>query len=161
MQSVALVPSTSKKGLSFLLYMFRRHGVPRDIEAGRNLGNWVLRWLDHIKPSAEIRSHSTDRRSSSSNNLIPEQPRIYRRPMASHKHYAKIADTVSRGRLLFARWNSMAKYSPAVAMLMMRPTLGMNGQLRQICDRSSRGPVAYRGYGGVLREDIALLLEGN
>lgn len=27
----------------------------RDIEAGRTLGNGILRWLDHMKPSAQIR----------------------------------------------------------------------------------------------------------
>ncbi|KAL4565793.1 hypothetical protein LXL04_029899 [Taraxacum kok-saghyz] len=29
----------------------------RDIEVGRNLGNWILRWLDKMKPAAQIRSH--------------------------------------------------------------------------------------------------------
>ncbi|XP_018473340.1 uncharacterized protein LOC108844533 [Raphanus sativus] len=28
----------------------------RDIEVGRNLGNWILRWLDRIKPAAQIRT---------------------------------------------------------------------------------------------------------
>lgn len=27
----------------------------RDIQVGRNLGNWILRWLDRAKPSAQIR----------------------------------------------------------------------------------------------------------
>ncbi|KAH9321388.1 hypothetical protein KI387_016027, partial [Taxus chinensis] len=27
----------------------------RDIEMGRSVGNWILRWLDRIKPSAHIR----------------------------------------------------------------------------------------------------------
>ncbi|KAG2680326.1 hypothetical protein I3760_11G095200 [Carya illinoinensis] len=27
----------------------------RDIEVGRNVGNWILRWLDQMKPSAQIR----------------------------------------------------------------------------------------------------------
>ncbi|WVZ09536.1 hypothetical protein V8G54_014066 [Vigna mungo] len=27
----------------------------RDIEAGRNFGNFILRWLDRMKPSAQIR----------------------------------------------------------------------------------------------------------
>ncbi|ESR46008.1 hypothetical protein CICLE_v10002623mg [Citrus x clementina] len=26
----------------------------RDIEVGRNVGNWILRWLDRMKPSAQI-----------------------------------------------------------------------------------------------------------
>ena len=30
----------------------------RDIEVGRNLGNWILRWLDRMKPSAQIRGPS-------------------------------------------------------------------------------------------------------
>ncbi|OMO93326.1 hypothetical protein COLO4_16959 [Corchorus olitorius] len=30
----------------------------RDLEVGRNLGNWILRWLDKMKPSAQIRASS-------------------------------------------------------------------------------------------------------
>ncbi|KFK45018.1 hypothetical protein AALP_AA1G333900 [Arabis alpina] len=30
----------------------------RDIEVGRNLGNWILRWLDRMKPAAQIRTRS-------------------------------------------------------------------------------------------------------
>ncbi|GFP96509.1 hypothetical protein PHJA_001795000 [Phtheirospermum japonicum] len=30
----------------------------RDIEVGRNLGNWILRWLDKMKPEAQIRGPS-------------------------------------------------------------------------------------------------------
>ncbi|KAA8525848.1 hypothetical protein F0562_007703 [Nyssa sinensis] len=30
----------------------------RDLEVGRNLGNWILRWLDKMKPSAQIRVSS-------------------------------------------------------------------------------------------------------
>nr|XP_043629332.1 uncharacterized protein LOC122600647 [Erigeron canadensis] len=32
----------------------------RDIEVGRNLGNWILRWLDKMKPAAQIRVAKPD-----------------------------------------------------------------------------------------------------
>ncbi|KAK9218498.1 hypothetical protein WN943_007140 [Citrus x changshan-huyou] len=34
---------------------FHRNIQERDIEVGRNIGNWILRWLDRMKPSAQIR----------------------------------------------------------------------------------------------------------
>ena len=33
---------------------FHRNIQQRDIEVGRNVGNWILRWLDRMKPSAQI-----------------------------------------------------------------------------------------------------------
>ncbi|XP_006432780.2 uncharacterized protein LOC18042114 [Citrus clementina] len=33
---------------------FHRNIQERDIEVGRNVGNWILRWLDRMKPSAQI-----------------------------------------------------------------------------------------------------------
>ena len=33
---------------------FHRNIQERDIEVGRNVGNWILRWLDRLKPSAQI-----------------------------------------------------------------------------------------------------------
>lgn len=39
----------------------------RDIEAGRNFGNWILRFLDKMKPSAEIRGkHPSDTNNKAS-----------------------------------------------------------------------------------------------
>ncbi|KAL9447816.1 hypothetical protein AB3S75_015317 [Citrus x aurantiifolia] len=34
---------------------FHKNIQERDIEVGRNVGNWILRWLDRMKPSAQIR----------------------------------------------------------------------------------------------------------
>ncbi|KAL0905065.1 hypothetical protein M5K25_027240 [Dendrobium thyrsiflorum] len=134
----------------------------RDIEAGRNLGNWVLRWLDRMKPSAEIRSHLTNGRRS---YPITKHISSYSQLTLSQKPYAKLADRVSKGRLLFARWNMMAKYSPTVAMMMMQPmkSLGMNGQLRQLCGRAYQKPVngCSSRYEGVFRQDIAILMQRN
>ncbi|CAH2034891.1 unnamed protein product [Thlaspi arvense] len=39
----------------------------RDIEVGRNLGNWILRWLDRMKPAAQIRTRPELPRNSNSN----------------------------------------------------------------------------------------------
>ncbi|CAK8561727.1 unnamed protein product [Lathyrus sativus] len=38
----------------------------RDIEVGRNLGNFILRWLDRMKPSAQIHGGSPTNGASSS-----------------------------------------------------------------------------------------------
>ncbi|XP_047324268.1 uncharacterized protein LOC124927828 [Impatiens glandulifera] len=42
----------------------------RDIEVGRNVGNWILRWLDRIKPSAQIRSHHLTEQSESQSSAM-------------------------------------------------------------------------------------------
>ncbi|KAG7593654.1 hypothetical protein ISN45_Aa01g024450 [Arabidopsis thaliana x Arabidopsis arenosa] len=39
----------------------------RDIEVGRNLGNWILRWLDRMKPAAQIRTRPELPHNSNSN----------------------------------------------------------------------------------------------
>ncbi|KAG5592538.1 hypothetical protein H5410_043052 [Solanum commersonii] len=41
----------------------------RDIEAGRNLGNWILRWLDKMKPSANIRGSDNNAITSATKQL--------------------------------------------------------------------------------------------
>ncbi|XP_020577535.1 uncharacterized protein LOC110022774 [Phalaenopsis equestris] len=133
----------------------------RDIEAGRNLGNWVLRWLDRMKPSAEIRSLSTNRCLTPAIPILESSNRM---PAVARKPYVKLADRVVKGRLLFARWNLMAKYSPTVAMMMMQPmkSLGMNGQLRQLTGNAYQKPAnGFNRYEGVFRQDIAILMQRN
>ncbi|CAM9001637.1 unnamed protein product [Rhodiola kirilowii] len=39
----------------------------RDLEVGRNLGNWILRWLDKMKPSAQIRAADPPASSTTTN----------------------------------------------------------------------------------------------
>ncbi|PKA53046.1 hypothetical protein AXF42_Ash002027 [Apostasia shenzhenica] len=131
----------------------------RDIEAGRNIGNWVLRLLNRMKPSAEIRFYPVDRCIYSP---VPKQASIRTQPLISQKPYAKIAERLSRGRLLFARWNMRPpKSSPTIAMMMLQPMrpLSMNNvQLRQLCCHTSLNHGCSR-FGGVFRQDIALWMQ--
>ena len=40
----------------------------RDIEVGRNLGNWILRWLDQMKPLAQIAGSSPGKTPNSASS---------------------------------------------------------------------------------------------
>ncbi|XP_057448663.1 uncharacterized protein LOC130740167 [Lotus japonicus] len=44
----------------------------RDIEVGRNLGNFILRWLDRAKPSAHIRGPPSGQPHSSRGNITKQ-----------------------------------------------------------------------------------------
>ncbi|XP_073026055.1 uncharacterized protein [Primulina eburnea] len=45
----------------------------RDIEIGRNLGNWILRWLDRMKPSAQIRGNPSPGSNTNTNTNTKKQ----------------------------------------------------------------------------------------
>lgn len=159
---MAFLPSRRTRTIFDVVIRVHQNIQHRDIEAGRNLGNWVLRCLDRLKPSAEIRPPSPGRHPS---RPLPDRASSYNgQPAAARqKPCGNLADKVSKGRLLFARWNSMAKSSsspPAVAVMMAHPakSLGTNGQLRQLCGHAS----GHRPrYGGVFRSDIAFLMQRN
>ncbi|CAL0331593.1 unnamed protein product [Lupinus luteus] len=43
------------RGIFDVAISVHRNIQERDVEVGRNVGNFILRWLDRIKPSAQIR----------------------------------------------------------------------------------------------------------
>ncbi|KAG0453841.1 hypothetical protein HPP92_025145 [Vanilla planifolia] len=97
----------------------------RDLEAGRNLGNWILRFLDHMKPSAQIRSlpgklpHKTGsnacRHSSASESSI-----------RAHGPNAKISNEGANGRQLFSSFYRPATSFPTVMMIKPRKNADMS-----------------------------------
>lgn len=130
----------------------------KDLEVGRNLGNRLLRWLDRMKPSAEIRGN------------LPTKPPT---PSGcdSMKHLSKpnhqtlspnqSSNITSRGRKSDGRafttsLNFRSKSFPTWSAI-MRPLNPVNTQYRQL--NTSRAYMtgrnsASRGFDGVIRKDI-------
>lgn len=128
----------------------------RDLEVGRNLGNWILRWLDKMKPSAQIRppSHQKPHHGTGSANMnITKQvnnssktPRSLQTPRNSE------ADK----RLFSSSTYMLSKSLPTIAMMIRPPKAA--GNMTQYRHLSINGPhtlrLNYTRGEGVIRKDI-------
>lgn len=123
----------------------------RDLEVGRNLGNWILRLLDRYKPSAQIRKqdggsmkNTTKPTSSSSVLKIPESSQILKKPKSSRQ-------------LFTSSTNIWPKQFP-ISMMMKSPksaTTMIQHRHFGILTPGAPGSKYVRGWhGGVIREDI-------
>ncbi|XP_057476190.1 uncharacterized protein LOC130764128 [Actinidia eriantha] len=134
----------------------------RDLEVGRSLGNWILRYLDKMKPSAQIRSHSAAKTPLSSNpstNMTKQLTNLSHQKTPGHFQKFKTGGDRESDRHLFTSSRNMwPKPFPTIAM-MMRPAkpAGTNIQHRHLC---FSGPDVLRlsqgrgGFEGVIRKDI-------
>lgn len=71
----------------------------RDIEVGRNLGNWILRWLNKMKPAAQIRKPPP---TQSNNNPVKTTTKTQSAEKPPHKYgitYVRNKDRESSRRL--------------------------------------------------------------
>lgn len=125
----------------------------RDIEVGRNLGNWILRWLDKMKPGAQIRAGKPTKPDNNKVNPTKEQltDTCNQKPPQSHETtYIKNRDQEPPGRRHFSSRQYCHVAYPNVAM-MMRP-VGINTQYRQFNSFELRN--TRLGFDGVIRNDI-------
>ncbi|KAL1556360.1 hypothetical protein AAHA92_11996 [Salvia divinorum] len=122
----------------------------RDIVVGRNLGNWILRWLDRMKPAAQIRGQS------------PPAPKINSNTTKQLNNQGELPKSTDRksDRHLFTASQSILflPKNPTIAM-MMRPTrpIGHNTHYRQYGAGGLEFFTVYHasfGPRGVLRNDI-------
>lgn len=131
----------------------------RDLEVGRSIGNRILRWLDRMKPSAQIRpkplqngNASTGVKKQLTNSTHQETPTSFQR------NTVRNGDRESGRHFFASARNVWPKSFPSVTV-MMRPTkpAGANTQYRHL---SIYGPQAFQvnfggfGSGGVVRKDI-------
>ncbi|KAK5812942.1 Envelope glycoprotein [Gossypium arboreum] len=128
----------------------------RDLEVGRNLGNWILRWLDKMKPSAQIRppSHQKPHHGTGSANMnITKQvnnssktPRSLQTPRNGE------ADR----RLFSSSTYMLSKSLPTIAMMIRPPKAA--GNMTQYRHLSINGPhtlrLNYTRGEGLIRKDI-------
>uniref|UniRef100_A0A6N2L6Y1 Dolichol phosphate-mannose biosynthesis regulatory protein n=1 Tax=Salix viminalis TaxID=40686 RepID=A0A6N2L6Y1_SALVM len=106
----------------------------RDIEVGRNLGNRILRWLDQMKPSAQIRGPSPEKPANDacSNTNVTNQV-----TNTSHLKASGIGQTSrcqeSCRHLITSARSTWSKPFPSIAM-MMRPSrpAGIFSQYRHL-----------------------------
>ncbi|XVE65326.1 hypothetical protein DITRI_Ditri07aG0172100 [Diplodiscus trichospermus] len=130
----------------------------RDIEVGRNLGNWILRWLDKIKPSAQIRASSHQKPHQHHGNASKNIPN-----QVTNSSTLKTPGSILTPRnheadrhLFSSSTNMWPKPFPTIAM-MMSPTRAA-GNMTQYRNLSINGPYTLRlncARGeGVIRKDI-------
>lgn len=134
----------------------------RDIEAGRNLGNWMLRWLDKMKPSAEIRGSSPLIPRDGTKQLT-ESSRLKTHPRTQNSKYQE-----SDRQLFMSAKKFWRKSFPTVSMTMRstRPS-GIMTQYRQLSivgpemATSNNFKSGASRFEGVIRKDIMQYLLRN
>ncbi|XP_074577445.1 uncharacterized protein LOC141833844 [Curcuma longa] len=130
----------------------------QDLAAGKSLGNWILRYLDKAKPSAQIVTRAEKPQITSP--PIPRRAMIPTYRLRTQRSITRITDQVRRGRLLFTPWSFRTRAFPTIAMMMhpMNP-VGWHGQFRHVSSMPfNLGAFEHGGIGrfeGVFRKDIA------
>ncbi|KAG8382524.1 hypothetical protein BUALT_Bualt05G0086400 [Buddleja alternifolia] len=129
----------------------------RDIEVGRNLGNWILRWLDRMKPEAQIRTKPPPP-TNINNNVAKHSNNSSNNKGGLQKYSTRSMDRKSDRHLFTSAQNVWPKSFPTMVMMMrpMRPA-GHSIQYRQYSSSGSElFSVKYGkfGFGDVIRNDI-------
>ncbi|KDP30717.1 hypothetical protein JCGZ_15545 [Jatropha curcas] len=134
----------------------------RDIEVGRNVGNWILRWLDRMKPSAQIRGPSEmipPNGAGSNTNMTKQETKSSLLKTPGSNHTSRSHE--SNRHLFTSSRNLWSNSFPTIGMMMRstRPA-GTITQYRHLC--ISRPEMANPSYNigrawsfeGVVRKDI-------
>lgn len=127
----------------------------RDIEVGRNLGNWILRYLDKMKPSAQIRG-TTCAKPPSSGNSSTNMTKQISNSSPNQKTSSGFKD--SDRHLFTSSRNTWSRPFPTIGM-MMRPAkpVGTNTTQRYLSFYGTEASRFRQGRGrfeGVIRKDI-------
>jgi hypothetical protein len=94
----------------------------RDIEVGRNLGNWILRWLDQMKPSAQIGGSSPGKPPSSASSGLSMTKQISNSSNLKPPWETQIPRNQDSSRHLFTSPRSIwPKPFPTISMMMRPP----------------------------------------
>ncbi|CAI0470948.1 unnamed protein product [Linum tenue] len=139
----------------------------RDLEVGRNVGNWILRWLDRMKPSAGIRPH--DQVTSSNVRKITQSSSSANNLKNSSGSVQSSRNGESSNRHLFSSYRATwSKPFPTIAMMIRPPRpAGTTTQYRHLNswtgpEMFGRSPViGTSGFGGLLRKDVMQYLLQN
>ncbi|EOY25176.1 Uncharacterized protein TCM_016576 [Theobroma cacao] len=130
----------------------------RDLEVGRNLGNWILRWLDKMKPSAQIRVPPQQKPHHHAGNAkmnISKQV-INSHPLKTHGSIQTPRNHEADRHLFSTSTYMWSKSLPTIAMMMRLPTAA--GNMIQYRHLSINGPdtlrLNYTRGEGVIRKDI-------
>ncbi|KAI3792301.1 hypothetical protein L2E82_06176 [Cichorium intybus] len=119
----------------------------RDIEVGRNLGNWILRWLDKMKPAAQIRAIGPIQYASN-------RMRMPNRRLTESFQLKRTVYRESGRRLITSSRNLwLTKYPTIAKLLRRRELVASNMQYRQFVSSSKNFELGF-GFNGVIRNDI-------
>ncbi|KAK1306635.1 hypothetical protein QJS10_CPA10g01203 [Acorus calamus] len=130
----------------------------RDIEMGKSLGNWILRWLDRIKPSAQIRpappKNITNGSSIGRSGMASSQPHRVQKPTE------KITTGKTSGHLYYMPLSIYPKILPGVGKMTQPAKIScLNNHHRYFSSYCTPNmpKLGYRSdtYEGVVRKDIA------
>ncbi|KAF7829196.1 uncharacterized protein G2W53_020360 [Senna tora] len=96
----------------------------RDIEVGRNLGNFILRYLDRMKPSAQIRgptpTHGTP--THSANSSVSMKKHTTATPKEKPAENSRFSRKDSDRNFFTSAKNIWPKPFPTIAMMMRPPS---------------------------------------
>lgn len=127
----------------------------RDVEVGRNLGNFILRWLDRMKPSAQVLGGSHTNATSSSVGMTKLQAGTSNQKRPS---YYALFKKGSNRRLFTPSSSIWPKPFPTIASMLRPPNpAGTTTHYRHL---TNYPPDAFRSNynaywsGGVIRKDI-------
>ncbi|PON85384.1 envelope glycoprotein [Trema orientale] len=136
----------------------------RDIEVGQNLGNWILRWLDRMKPSAQIRGPPEKPSPGASSSMSMTK-------QATNSNLLKTPGSIQTSRnrdsdrhLFTAYKNVLPKPLASITMMRVPNPFGTVTQYRHLC---VEGPGGFRsnytkgGFEGVVRKDIMQWMHQN
>uniref|UniRef100_A0A7N0UKK5 Uncharacterized protein n=1 Tax=Kalanchoe fedtschenkoi TaxID=63787 RepID=A0A7N0UKK5_KALFE len=129
----------------------------RDLEVGRNLGNWILRWLDKMKPSAQIRVADPPAASKTMNMTKQVSTSTGQKLQGSIQKTSERGIDQNSGRHLFtASRNLFSRRFPFMAMTTRPPLSGSNTQYRHYltAPEMQRPRFGSCGGNGVIRKDI-------
>ncbi|KAJ4839126.1 hypothetical protein Tsubulata_042712 [Turnera subulata] len=135
----------------------------RDIQVGRNLGNWILRWLDKMKPSAEIRGspHLLPPNCSNSSRNMTKQLSNSSHPKAPRN--VQDSKNQERDRHLFtSAQNFWRKSVPSISMTMRSPRpSGITTHYRQLSTLSPEMTTTNYKFGARLLKKLAEKRDGS
>lgn len=134
----------------------------RDIEVGRNLGNWILRWLDRMKPSAQIRVTSENlpnpgnATTTMSKQLFNQKTNAASSSIQRSGGHVRGADREANRHLFTSPIHSLPKTFPTIAMMMRPPKpVGTSTPYRHISFyRPEVMRPSFASGGGLIRKDI-------
>lgn len=125
----------------------------RDMEIGRNLGNWILRGLDRMKPSAQVLLPKHTEANIVKATRVLESTRL--------KPHVNTQTPQNRevDRHLFLSLRNFRSKFPTASMMMIKPPrpIGTTTQYRPYTagESSLIKPIYARGgFDGVIRKDI-------
>lgn len=127
----------------------------RDIEVGRNIGNWILRCLDRMKPSAQIRVHSPGKAPNGASSSLSMTKQVNASNLKPPGSSQTSRNKDSARHLFTTARNIWPKPFPAISMMIRPPKPA--GTMTQY--RHFSGPEMLRlsytsGWTGGLRKDI-------